>query len=59
MHVDAVVEPARDPTAAPAGERRTGSPPVPMWRPVRGGNAFEITVARLAQAIKLGLVVRR
>jgi DNA-binding FadR family transcriptional regulator len=29
---------------------------VPMWRPVRGGNAFEITVARLAQAIKLGLV---
>jgi DNA-binding FadR family transcriptional regulator len=30
--------------------------PVPVWRPVRGGNAFEITVARLAQAIKLGLV---
>jgi DNA-binding FadR family transcriptional regulator len=29
---------------------------VPMWRPVRGGNAFEITVARLAQAIRLGLV---
>jgi DNA-binding FadR family transcriptional regulator len=28
----------------------------PAWRPVRGGNAFEITVARLAQAIKLGLV---
>jgi DNA-binding FadR family transcriptional regulator len=28
----------------------------PLWRPVRGGNAFEITVARLAQAIKLGLV---
>lgn len=28
-----------------------------MWRPVRGGNAFEITVARLAQAIKLGMVV--
>jgi DNA-binding FadR family transcriptional regulator len=27
-----------------------------MWRPVRGGNAFEITVARLAQAIRLGLV---
>lgn len=27
-----------------------------LWRPVRGGNAFEITVARLAQAIKLGLV---
>jgi DNA-binding FadR family transcriptional regulator len=31
---------------------------VPMWRPVRGGNAFEITVARLAQAIKLGLVLQ-
>jgi DNA-binding FadR family transcriptional regulator len=31
-------------------------PGVPMWRPVRGGNAFEITVARLAQAIRLGLV---
>ena len=30
---------------------------VPVWRPVRGGNAFEITVSRLAQAIKLGLVV--
>ncbi|GGM82268.1 FadR/GntR family transcriptional regulator [Dactylosporangium sucinum] len=29
---------------------------VPMWRPVRGGNAFEITVARLAQTIRLGLV---
>ena len=29
---------------------------MPVWRPVRGGNAFEITVARLAQAIKLGLV---
>lgn len=29
---------------------------MPMWRPVRGGNAFEITVARLVQAIKLGMV---
>src|SRR5262249_35621220 len=29
---------------------------VPTWRPVRGGNAFEITVSRLVQAIKLGLV---
>jgi DNA-binding FadR family transcriptional regulator len=29
---------------------------VPVWRPVRGGNAFEITVARLVQAIKLGMV---
>jgi DNA-binding FadR family transcriptional regulator len=28
----------------------------PVWRPVRGGNAFEITVARLAQAIRLGAV---
>jgi DNA-binding FadR family transcriptional regulator len=34
----------------------TVSGAVPMWRPVRGGNAFEITVARLAQAIRLGLV---
>ncbi|MGW5669562.1 FadR/GntR family transcriptional regulator, partial [Micromonospora sp. NPDC003776] len=31
-------------------------PALPVWRPVRGGNAFEITVARLAQAIKLGMV---
>ncbi len=31
-------------------------PGVPVWRPVRGGNAFEITVARLAQAIRLGVV---
>ena len=29
---------------------------MPVWRPVRGGNAFEITVSRLAQAIRLGLV---
>lgn len=29
---------------------------VSMWRPVRGGNAFEVTVARLAQTIKLGMV---
>jgi DNA-binding FadR family transcriptional regulator len=29
---------------------------VPVWRPVRGGNAFEITVSRLAQAIRLGVV---
>ncbi|HEY3008290.1 MAG TPA: FCD domain-containing protein [Micromonosporaceae bacterium] len=36
------------------GDRATDG--VPMWRPVRGGNAFEITVARLVQAIKLGLV---
>lgn len=28
-----------------------------IWRPVRGGNALEITVARLAQAIRLGAVV--
>jgi DNA-binding FadR family transcriptional regulator len=27
-----------------------------VWRPVRGGNALEITVARLLQAIKLGVV---
>src|SRR5688572_27709073 len=35
---------------------RATSPVMPVWRPVRGGNAFEITVARLVQAIKLGLV---
>jgi DNA-binding FadR family transcriptional regulator len=29
---------------------------VTLWRPVRGGNAFEITVARLAQAIRLGML---
>jgi DNA-binding FadR family transcriptional regulator len=34
----------------------TDLPDVPMWRPVRGGNAFEITVARLVQAIRLGVV---
>jgi len=39
-----------------APRERTPVRPVPVWRPVRGGNAFEITVARLAQAIKLGLV---
>jgi DNA-binding FadR family transcriptional regulator len=27
-----------------------------VWRPVRGGNALEITVARLVQAIRLGIV---
>ncbi len=27
-----------------------------VWRPVRGGNALEITVARLAQTIRLGIV---
>jgi DNA-binding GntR family transcriptional regulator len=29
---------------------------MPVWRPVRGGNAFEITVSRLAPAIRLGPV---
>ena len=29
---------------------------VPLWRPVRGGNAFEITVSRLAQTIRLGML---
>ena len=33
-----------------------GGVAVGLWRPVRGGNAFEITVARLAQAIRLGMV---
>jgi DNA-binding FadR family transcriptional regulator len=42
--------------SAVVSEGRNALSGVPMWRPVRGGNAFEITVARLAQAIKLGLV---
>lgn len=41
-------------TALPGQD--SGSTTMPLWRPVRGGNAFEITVSRLAQAIKLGLV---
>ncbi|WP_230688840.1 FadR/GntR family transcriptional regulator [Micromonospora sp. WMMD558] len=36
--------------------RAEPEPALPVWRPVRGGNAFEITVARLVQAIKLGMV---
>lgn len=49
---------ARNGAAAGADRGRDGQRPdgVPMWRPVRGGNAFEITLARLVQAIKLGLV---
>jgi len=44
-----------DPASTPlAGAEAV--PAFPVWRPVRGGNAFEITVARLVQAIKLGLV---
>jgi DNA-binding FadR family transcriptional regulator len=39
-----------------AAETREAPSGTPTWRPVRGGNAFEITVARLAQAIRLGLV---
>lgn len=35
---------------------RAAPPAIVVWRPVRGGNAFEITVARLAQAIRLGMV---
>jgi len=41
-------------TPTPVVHTGVGGPS--MWRPVRGGNAFEITVARLAQAIRLGLV---
>nr|MDT0661411.1 FCD domain-containing protein [Micromonospora sp. DSM 115978] len=48
----ATAEPELDMPADPPGDLG-----VPMWRPVRGGNAFEITVARLAQAIRLGLVI--
>jgi len=45
-----------DAVATPAGRESSSITPMPLWRPVRGGNAFEITVSRLAQAIKLGLV---
>lgn len=38
------------------GVKVTQQATAPLWRPVRGGNAFEITVARLVQAIKLGMV---
>jgi DNA-binding FadR family transcriptional regulator len=41
---------------APPGGVVPDDPAVPLWRPVRGGNAFEITVSRLAQAIRLGVV---
>jgi DNA-binding FadR family transcriptional regulator len=44
-----------DAVAAKQG-RESPSAAMPLWRPVRGGNAFEITVSRLAQAIKLGMV---
>src|SRR3954451_11212527 len=40
----------------PADIREAAASTMPLWQPVRGGNAFEITVARLAQAIRLGLV---
>jgi DNA-binding FadR family transcriptional regulator len=53
MSVDAAAPPLLGP--APAAHL-LGPAPAPAWRPVRGGNAFEITVARLVQAIKLGMV---
>lgn len=43
-------------TGPDTGDRGDATPSVPTWRPVRGGNAFEITVGRLVQAIKLGVV---
>jgi DNA-binding FadR family transcriptional regulator len=43
-------------TATAAGAPTGPSALAPVWRPVRGGNAFEITVSRLAQAIRLGVV---
>src|SRR5215475_11564323 len=42
--------------AAVAGRRGGSAMSVALWRPVRGGNAFEITVARLAQTIRLGML---
>ncbi len=44
-------------TPAQVPAREPSTPNASLWRPVRGGNAFEITVARLAQAIKLGMVI--
>lgn len=55
MHVT-TVESGPAPEQAEASARATAGASVTAWRPVRGGNAFEITVARLAQAIRLGLV---
>jgi len=43
-----------DPVVSPPGESPRAADAV--FRPVRGGNAFEETVERLLQAIKLGLV---
>lgn len=50
-------------SAAPRGTARAADPPSgvstwerSLWRPIRDGNAFESTVQRLAQAIKLGAV---
>jgi DNA-binding FadR family transcriptional regulator len=45
-----------EPAAAPT--RGGGRAEDAVFRPVRGGNAFEETVERLLQAIKLGLVPR-
>ncbi|MGN9776782.1 FadR/GntR family transcriptional regulator [Micromonospora sp. H33] len=47
--------PGADAASMP-GTGAKAAPALPVWRPVRGGNAFEITVARLVQAIKLGMV---
>ncbi len=40
--------------AAPSGAGAAA-----VWRPARGGNAFEITVADLTQAIRRGMVAGR
>jgi DNA-binding FadR family transcriptional regulator len=58
-HATVSVERADDTNASDvAASRITGASAgaAAVWRPVRGGNAFEITVARLAQAIRLGMV---
>ncbi|WP_083672369.1 FadR/GntR family transcriptional regulator [Micromonospora sp. CB01531] len=60
MPIDAgTAEPGGTAAGGPGGAGTStpeAVPAFPVWRPVRGGNAFEITVARLVQAIKLGLV---
>jgi DNA-binding FadR family transcriptional regulator len=47
---------AGDGESAPAGESAATALSRSLFRPIRDGNAFEVTVERLARAIKLGVV---